>query len=131
MPNQPAMSDVNRQQIEQFLGTLNFLMDRSRVAYTDYLDSGKIFFHARILRQYNDRIRELIMANAYLLEDSLRKDCIALLRHLDVWTLCWDDLHNNLRPDVNQEFAFANSVTFPRDAAERIGEYLQQMLEKR
>lgn len=131
MPNQFGMNEGNREAILKFLGQLNFLMERSKVAYGDYLEAGKIFLHARVLRQYNDRIRGLITESAYLLNEELQNDCISLLRHYDVWTVCWDDLHNNLRPALDQEFAFANDVTFPRESAERIGEYLQQLKNER
>ncbi len=121
------MQPDEQEKLKKFVGTLLFLLDRSKTAYTDYLNAGKTFFYARLLRQYNDRIRELLLENSYLLPADLHPDAIALLQHYDVWTLCWDDLHKSLRPDVNDEFVFANSVTFPRASAGRIGEILQRL----
>ena len=120
------MQGYNKELLGKFIGTFNFLQERCKVAYQDYITAGKTFFHARILRQYNDDLQKLLREYGYLLPGELQADAIALLKHYDVWTLCWDDLHNSLRPAVQDEFAFANSVTFPREAAQRIGEFLQR-----
>ena len=40
----------------------------------------------------------------------------ALLQHLQVWRLLWEDTRARETPAVSDVFAFASTFTFPRDA---------------
>lgn len=92
-------------------------LKRSETAYKEYLQGGKTFMFAKILRLYNEKIRELLLEKGYLLRENLQKDALALIAHYDIWMQKWDELKTNLDPSPNDEFIFPNNFTFPKEAA--------------
>ena len=111
---------MNEQLItEQFelTGQLSMNLKRSATAYKEYLEGGKTFMFAKILRLYNEKIRELLLEKGYLLSDNLQTDALALISHYDIWMQKWDELKKNLNPYPDDEFSFPNNFTFPKDAA--------------
>jgi ribonucleotide monophosphatase NagD (HAD superfamily) len=99
--------------IEQVVMNLN----QSGIDYKEYLQTGKTFRHARILKVYNEKIRELLIEKGYLLSDDLQEDALALVTHYDAWLAKWNDLKEKLNPSPDEEFIFANEFTFPKKAA--------------
>ncbi|HEY6504496.1 MAG TPA: hypothetical protein VIZ28_11025 [Chitinophagaceae bacterium] len=104
----------------ELIGQLHMNLEISGNAYREYLQGGKTFMFAKILRQYNEKIRELIIEKGWLLPESLQKDALALVLHYDAWMQKWDELKAKLDPSPDDEFVFPNSVTFPKEAARNI-----------
>jgi hypothetical protein len=109
-------------QLQQFelTGQLYMNLKRSATAYKEYLQGGKTFMFARVLRQYNEKIRSLILEKGYLLPSHLQEDGLALVSHYDIWMQKWDDLKNRINPSPDDEFIFPNDATFPKEAARNI-----------
>ena len=101
----------------ELTGQLYMHLERSKNAYKEYLQGGRNFMFAKILRLYNGKIRELILEKGYLLSDSLQKDALELVSHYDIWMQKWDELKDRLDPSPDDEFVFPHSFTFPKEAA--------------
>ncbi len=101
-------------------GQLYMNLKRSEAAYKEYLQGGKTFMYAKTLRLYNEKIRQLIMEKGYLLPEALQNDGLALVSHYDIWMQKWDELKMRLNPSPDDEFVFANSFTFPKEAARNL-----------
>jgi hypothetical protein len=111
------MSGSITQQQFELTGQLYMNLKRSETAYKEYLQGGKTFMFAKILRLYNEKIRELLLEKGYLLQEGLQKDALALIAHYDIWMQKWDALKTSLDPSPNDEFIFPNNATFPKEAA--------------
>jgi hypothetical protein len=110
---------ISIQQLE-LVGQLYINLKRSETAYKEYLQGGKTFRFAKILRVYNEKIRELILQKGYLLSGQLQEDGLAMVSHYDVWMQKWDELKERISPSPDDEFAFPNDVTFPKEAARHL-----------
>lgn len=106
--------------LDELLGPLHMHFRSARTAYQDYLANGRSFLWASSLRRINSAARSLLLAKGYLLPAELQDDAAALVRHYDVWLTLWDDLAERTIPALNDPFVFENSVTYPRDAEDRL-----------
>ncbi|HTD93696.1 MAG TPA: hypothetical protein VK644_07790 [Chitinophagaceae bacterium] len=97
-------------------------LNLSGIAYRDYLQGGRTFEKACLLRKYNERMHELLNENALVLGDRHRDDARALLVHYDSWMRKWDSLQEQMNPEPGDEFVFPNTDTFPRQAAQNFEE---------
>ena len=97
-----------------FLGIAKTLLDRSDAAYKAYMSNGKIFLYAKILKQSNDALRELLINNAHLLPAEHTGNALALIHHIDVWSAIWEDAYESNKPALTSVFVFDNVVNFPR-----------------
>ena len=102
-------------------------LHHSAVAYKEYLEGGKTFAFAQVLRLYNDRLLDLLLQKGHLLEGSLQKDAHALIAHYNAWTAKWEALRKHLDPAPGDEFIFQNEITFPRQAAVNLEQEYQRL----
>jgi hypothetical protein len=100
-----------------FAEQVHYNLGQSAVAYKEYLQNGKTFKHAQMLKIYNEKIKELLLENRHLLSNELQENSKALIEHYDIWLEKWNDLAQKLNPLPDDEFVFANEFTFPRKAA--------------
>jgi hypothetical protein len=114
----------------ELTGQIYINLKRSATAYKEYLQGGKTFMFAMILRQYNEKIRELILEKGYILPGNLQEDALALVSHYDIWMQKWDELKKNLDPSPGDEFAFPNTATFPKEAARNIEAFYERLKEQ-
>lgn len=106
--------------LDDLLGPLHMHFLVAAQAYADYLAGGKSFLFACSLRRTNGSARELLLGEGWRLPESRQGDAAALLRHYDAWLTLWDAHADRSRPEPGDPFVFANDVTFPRDAQERL-----------
>ncbi|MBL7725591.1 MAG: hypothetical protein JNK27_15690 [Chitinophagaceae bacterium] len=113
-----------------FLKELVTTWDQSTISYKAYLSSGKIFHFAQQLRQYNNKALELLIQHKQLLPDNMQQDATTLINHYNIWTEKWEGLVAELSPAPDDEFVFANSITFPKEAVRNL-ETLYEELKQR
>lgn len=119
------MSDYSSRLFD-LTGRIYMNLQRSGMAYREYLEGGKTFLLARVLRLYNEQLRQLLLEQGHLLSLHLQKDALTLVSHYDIWMIKWDDLKESLNPASDDVFVFPNASTFPREAAQRFEqEYLR------
>ena len=106
--------------LDDLLGPLHMHFLAATSAYADYLAAGKSFLFACSLRRTNASARQLLLDRGWRLPESHQADAAALLRHYDAWLTLWDAHSERLRPGPGDPFVFANDVTFPKDAQERL-----------
>ncbi|MBQ4860879.1 hypothetical protein J8L98_04105 [Pseudoalteromonas sp. MMG013] len=110
------------------LGNLLFYFERGRNTYARYLECGSTYLYARILKDNNDRIIE-ILSNVYsVCPTDIQRDILELTHHIDVWISHWNCLENQLNPDPNDEFIFQNTVRYPRGAESNIVSYYEGLI---
>lgn len=104
----------------KFLGPLTVLLGRGDAIYRHYMANGKTFLYAKILKDNNARIRELIIEKAYLLPIVVQPQAIELLVHIDVWYARWEALEASKVHGLNDEFVFANEINFPQSSVNEL-----------
>jgi hypothetical protein len=110
----------------KFLGRLYINFKRSEISYQNYMNNNKKYIFARIIKSCNEESVNILMNNSSLLSNELISDSIKLISYFDIWIEKWNDLENINRPNLDDEFIFENTFTFPRDAAKRLEkEYLE------
>lgn len=95
---------------------LCFLLDTARVAYADYLAGGQRFREAQRLYAVNTRIETLLLEKGHVWPEANWPHVAALLQHLQVWRLLWEDTRASESPAITDVFAFTNNITFPHVA---------------
>jgi len=107
-------------ELEAFLKEFIQTLHHSSHAYQEYMNAGKTFQFARQLKQHNSKALALLTENKLLLTTDLRKDAEALIIHYTEWSQKWEKLAAEKDHQPDDLFAFANDVTFPRQAAKNI-----------
>lgn len=110
-----------------FLGQMQTLLARSDRAYAGYLENGKTFLYAKILKDTNDALRHLILAHAHLLPPSQTGNAQTLLHHIDVWGALWEEVQRKSKPSLETVFVFENRVTFPRSEVANLMAYYETL----
>jgi hypothetical protein len=95
-------------------------LERSSIAYKNYLENGRTYREAIVLKKYNSLIREILLTNMNDIPPGLRDDAKAMVAHYDAWTEKWNELQQNNDPQPEDEFVFQNDHRFPREAANRL-----------
>ena len=94
--------------------------EQSAKAYKEYLENGKKFRHAEMLKLHNSAAKDLLIENSSLVPEEFQKDVADIIEHYVIWTAKWEDLKNKLNPFPDDEFVFQNDHRFPRKAAQRL-----------
>ncbi len=111
----------------QFLHALLWCLKRSESAYRMYLQNGKTFLYANVIRGANEDIVLLVQNNMDLIPSELMDDFTAIYEHLEIWRLRWYELEETSTPDLDDEFIFQNKHSFPREANERIESFYHSL----
>lgn len=113
--------------VYSLLATVHDLLKKSTLAYQQYIKEGRIFARAKDLRYYNDQLQELLKEKKHLLDDHLQQSAAALIEHYSIWTEKWDTHAKKLDPKDEDEFAFPNEHTFPKQAGRDLEEAFQAL----
>lgn len=113
--------------IQELLGPLDTLLKRGEIAYKNYMANKKTFLYAKIINDNNVRIRELILMKSHLLPSDQHQNAIDLVTHIDIWSVLWNALSESRSYDLQDEFVFENSATFPRKSVESLLAYYQEL----
>ncbi|MFT5368031.1 MAG: hypothetical protein ACI8V2_002994 [Candidatus Latescibacterota bacterium] len=106
----------NTENIVELLGPLNTLLKRGEVAYKNYISNEKQFLYAKILKDNNERIRQLILEKSHLLPLDQQSNAIDLVTHIDIWHILWEDLNKRKTHNLDEAFSFENQATFPKES---------------
>jgi hypothetical protein len=110
-------------EIKDFRSLLQIIVlhwQESAKAYADYMQNGKKFRYAEILKLHNSAVRDLLTENIALIPEDFKADVEQIIEHYAVWSARWDELKLRMIPGPEDEFVFANDHRFPRVAAQRL-----------
>ncbi|HET6993743.1 MAG TPA: hypothetical protein VFI06_02120 [Chitinophagaceae bacterium] len=93
---------------------------KSAEAYAKYIENGKKFRYAEMLKLHNTAANNLLIDNITEIPDQFREDARAIIEHYTIWTAKWDELKSKLNPAPDDEFVFANDHRFPKVAAQNL-----------
>jgi hypothetical protein len=128
--------EAKSQVLSELLAPMVIQLERTKSAFNRWI-SKNLYLEAKIIRDGNLIIRDLLLRKAHLIPGDLRLDANRLVEHYDVWLEEFDrirgDATPNLRggtePNLNEPFVFAGpkGYPFPVDSAERFKERFEQL----
>lgn len=110
------MKNIEKILMEKLLA----LLESSNVAYRNYLANGKTYLFAKELKKYNGQALQLMSDENAGFPAELNPDLRALIFHYTEWTKKWEALDSSKQHHDDDEFVFANDITFPRQAARNL-----------
>lgn len=113
----------NEKAVSELYGPMNFQFARTKLAFSRY--SGKNeYLEAKILKDGNEKIKNLILEKSYLIPPDLMEYGNKLVAHYDVWLEEYSKFREAENPTELKEFIFAgpNGFPFPRDAEQKFKE---------
>jgi hypothetical protein len=90
--------------------------NQSVKAYAEYMENGKKFRHAELLKLHNTSVKNLLT----VIPDDFKKEVETIIEHYTIWSAKWDDLRSKLGPAPDDEFVFENDHRFPKAAAQKL-----------
>ncbi|NDV22182.1 hypothetical protein [Desulfovibrio sp. JC022] len=120
--------NVSNERIIDFLGRLDTLLKRGNIVYRQYLDNEKQLLFAKVIKDNNMRIRELVLAYTHILPEVHQANAIDLVVHVDVWNVLWEDLFASKDWNLCDSFVFENKVNFPRESVDSLIKFYQEQI---
>ncbi|GAA4003227.1 hypothetical protein GCM10022408_13440 [Hymenobacter fastidiosus] len=116
------------QSLSELLGPINILLSRTEKAFKR-LGPHNTFVEARILKESNEKIRDLLLQKSHLTPASLSGDALALIEHFDRYLEEFEKLRGGQAPAAEAPFVFVGPAgfPFPRQAADNFQAEYQSM----
>lgn len=119
---------MNKNEFRSLLETVVLHWQQSAKAYSDYMENGKKFRYAQVLKLHNTAVLSLLTENINAMPGELKKDAEAIIDHYKIWTAKWDELKSTMNPGQDEEFVFENDHRFPKLAAQNMEAALEDLL---
>ena len=84
--------------------------------YVSYIDNGKTFLYAKLLKKNNKELLKILKAMFIFLDAEGRTHVLELIFHLEVWMQQWNDLFNRNSPNLDDVFVFDSRTSYPKGA---------------
>lgn len=114
--------------VSELLGLINIQFNRTKRASDRYTDTN-LFLEAKVLKEGNQTIRNLLLEKAYLIPSELMKEANDLIEHYDVWLEEFNKQRDAENPNLNQKFIYAGpqGFLFPRKAEKKFKDKYQEL----
>jgi hypothetical protein len=123
----PKIFPVTKNEFRSLLQSVILHWEQSTKTYNEYMENGKKFRYAEILKQHNTAVNNLLAENIAVIPAEYIKDVEAVLDHYTIWFAKWEDLSNKLNPLPDDEFVFQNDHRFPKAAAQKLESAFQDL----
>ena len=116
------------QSLSELLGPVYMQLDRTERAFSRWT-SKNLYLEAKIIREGNLTIRDLLLKKGYLIPPELLDDAGRLVEHYDRWLEEFEKQRLSENPDLNAPFTFVGPTgyPFPGDAAQRFQEVFSRL----
>ena len=103
--------------VAELLGPLYMQFDRTERAFKRWL-AKNLFLEAKIIREGNLIIRDLLLTKSHLILPELLEDAGRLVEHYDRWLEEFERIRSSGKPELDTPFVFVGpqGFLFPNDA---------------
>jgi hypothetical protein len=98
--------------VSELLGPLYIQFDRTSRAFSRW-QSKNLFLEAKVIKEGNLTIRDLLLSKSYLIPPALLEDASTLIEHYDRWLEEFERIRNDQNPDLDTPFVFVGTKGFP------------------
>ncbi len=119
------------QAIAELLGPMNILLNRTERAFKR-LQANNLYVEAKILKDSNEKIRDLLLLKSHFIPSGLTEDADKLVEHYDLYLEKFEEIRGGETPDLDTPFVFVgpDGFPFPKTSAEHFQEEYTVMWEK-
>jgi hypothetical protein len=116
------------QALSELLGPVAMQLDRTKRAF-DRWKSQNLYIEAKIIREGNETIKDLLLSKGHLIPRDLLMDAGRLVEHYDRWLEEYDRVRGGAEPQLDQPFVFVGpkGYPFPSDSARRFKERFEEI----
>ncbi len=116
------------QSLSELLGPINMLLNRTDGAFRRLTANNK-FVEAKILKESNEKIRDLLLQKSHLLPSELTDDANKLVVHYDRYLEEFEKIRGGQNPDLEAPFVFVGpqGFPFPKKSAVKFQEKYNEM----
>jgi hypothetical protein len=119
--------------VSELLGPIWMQLDRTARAFGRW-NQKNLFLEAKVIREGNLAIRELLLTKSDLIPPALRKDAGDLVEHYDRWLEAYERVRETEKPDLQTPFVFVgvgdDPYPFPHEAEVNFIEVFKEMWSK-
>ncbi|ACU07824.1 hypothetical protein FIC_01376 [Flavobacteriaceae bacterium 3519-10] len=114
--------------ISELFGPLCFQLSRTQSAFNRY-KAKNLFLEAEVLKNSNQKIRDLLLEKSYLIPPDLTEHAKNLVEHYDVWLEEFNRLREgeNQAQDKNFVFVGPKGFPFPKTAEKKFREKYEEL----
>jgi hypothetical protein len=108
------------QSLAELLGPINMLLNRTNIAFNRLTANNK-FVEAKILKESNEKIRDLLLLKGHLIPLELIPDANKLVEHFDRYLEEFEKIRGGQNPDLDAPFVFVGpkGYPFPKSSADQ------------
>jgi len=116
------------QSLAELLGPINMLLNRTDTAFKRLTANNK-FVEAKILKESNEKIRDLLLLKGHLIPLELIQDANKLVEHFDRYLEEFERIRGGQNPDLDAPFVFVGpkGYPFPRSSADQFQTKYKEM----
>lgn len=104
--------------VSELLGPLYMQLDRTNRAM-DRWQQENTYLEAKVVREANISIRDLLLAKGSLIPQELLEDAGRLISHYDHWLEEFEKIRGKNDPSLDQSFPFVFTYDFPKGSDKR------------
>lgn len=121
----------NEKAVSELFGPINFQFARTKLAFDRYRGNNE-YLETKILKEGNEKIKNLILEKSYLIPPDLMEDANELVKHYDVWLEEFSKFRETENPTEIKKYIFAgpNGFPFPKDAEKKFKEKYAELWKK-
>lgn len=121
----------NEKAVSELFGPICFQFARTQLAFGRY-DGTNGYLETKVLKDGNEKIKNLILEKSYLIPLDLMDDANQLVTHYDVWLEEFSKFRETENPVEIKKFIFAgpNGFPFPRKAEKKFKEKYTELWKK-
>jgi hypothetical protein len=114
--------------VSELLGQIYMQFNRTKRAFDRY-NATNLYLESKVLKDGNEKIRNLLLDKAYLIPSELIEDANKLIEHYDVWLEEFARQRDTDKPNLDQKFIFVGpkGFAFPIDAEKRFREMYHKL----
>ena len=101
-----------QQALFELLGPLQMQFERTKRAF-DRWDRKNLYLEAKVVREGNQIIRDLLLTKGHLTPPHLMEDARRLVEHYDAWLEAFDRVRGETSTSSNTAFVFVGPDGYP------------------
>lgn len=100
------------QSLSELMGPINMQLRRTKLAFLRW-DDLNLYLEAKIMKEGNETVRNLLLAKGHLIPGSLMKCASRLIEHYDAWLEKFEKKRASENPDLSTKFIFVGPDGYP------------------
>jgi hypothetical protein len=126
---QVLFKQIDNLTLTELFAPMAIQLERTKAAFNRWT-SKNLYLEAKLIREGNLAVRDLLINKAHLIPSDLMQDAHNLIQHYDRWLEEYDRVRGGTEPDKDAAFVFVGpqGYPFPSDSERRFMERYQTLM---